>query len=205
MKKIIASILVLVLLLAAGCAKQKVIEAEEAAPEEPAKEVPAAPVKKTAAEPKETAPVLSSDKKEEIEEYLLSNRVYLAPNVLKTKPGQTASAWYAVTNQKVIPSTFRADIVFKEARDTSFSLISCDEEIMQSWFSETELVGNVYDLEKKENLIVPIIVKPTAEIKEEAETVPGTYVFYVRTYYNVDGIVKDDYDLSKEISIRIVE
>jgi hypothetical protein len=76
---------------------------------------------------------------------------------------------------------FVLDIDFVEMRDYSNSMIDTDDDLLEAWFSRSNL--GPYTLERTDEVVVPLIIEVGGMITADDALAPGNYIFDINVNY----------------------
>jgi len=193
MKKIL--VLMLALIVLAGCAAQQ--GPDESAAREAAKAAETPVGDKIVKAP---STVISAELRDEIESALVKGVKFSMPlNYRKMEYGDSFVFGVGVQNVKTKQYEFSVDVTFKKAYDRMTNSISVDDDLMNSWIKST--IGP-FDLDQNQKNVVSVRIE-AGDIRPGIEAAPGTYVFDVKSYSREhDNVVRDAY-ANAEFSVNI--
>jgi len=129
--------------------------------------------------------------------------ICMAKNFAKGKIGDTLIIGYGISNIMPNEEEFIFNITFFKVQDKFGSgTTTADKATMLQWVKETEFLGKTYKIKPMEKQFLPVTVKIGQEYAPNAPTKPGTYIFDIRAYRLKNGL-KEEYGPVKEFSIAV--
>jgi hypothetical protein len=201
MKRLIALLLVLSVILVACGEKTTVTQVQTSGVNE--KTSTAAPAEtKTAEQPKAAQPnmdALTLDGNECLKEDI---KVCLPVNYAIAGIGDTVGFAFGVANQLPQEKKIALKVKFVRTQQTLGELaIEEDKNYMQKWLSVNDLEP-YYTLQPHEKLSKPILVKIGNSISDTKSTVPGAYVFEVQAQTYENGFY-ENYGGAQQFTVRV--
>ena len=106
-----------------------------------------------------------------------------------------------LNNAGVKTDNFLIDVEFFEARDSFNNKIETDSDVIKTWLNPSNF--ELFVLESQQSKFVPVIIKVGEEIKPGVSTVKGTYKFKIKSYTEIEGSFRDEYDSDKIIFVSV--
>lgn len=128
-------------------------------------------------------------------------KIVIDNNFKTAKPGDYVVFGLLLNSQFAVKKNFIVEAEFLEARDTSNNKLEADRDLMKTWLDSNEF--EIFELDNQQTQFVPVIIKIGNEYASGKPVVKGSYKFNIKSYSDIEGTSKSEYDADKTVFITV--